>query len=513
MLRHARRGRVKASVRARRRSSPEIQIAVGAGRDRAPLYSQLYRQLRSHIVSGILAPGARLPSARVLAVDLAVSRNTVEAALEQLVAEGFVTRRVGAGTTVAASLADIAPFANATKAKRDKRAERPTPIAAPFLSARGRAIATLGRIEIESDGDPGVCAPDINVFPERAWHRVMARLAREGGTSLLSSIHPEGLPQLRQQIAAYASLARGLRCSADQVLIVNSTQQAIDLTARVLLDPGDMACVEDPGYPSARAALVAAGLTISPVAVDAQGLDVRRLPSTPSRRLVYTTPSHQFPTGVTLSLRRRLQLLDWANRTGGWLLEDDYDSEFRYDGRPLAALHALDTHDRVVYVATCNKLLFPGLRLAYLILPPALVDAFAAARRLTDGHSSPLAQVTLAEFMATGQFAAHVRQARHLYATKRDLLIRTIAELWGSAVRLGPTSAGLHVVAYLPAGTDDGALARASEGQGMSVRALSTYAVGPARPPGLILSFGAASPGGIRASVAALARAIRRTRR
>ncbi len=492
----------------RRGSSPEIRIVTGDPGGEAPLHTRIYRQLREHILSGALGPGARLPSARALASDLDVSRNTVESAFGQLVAEGFIVRRVGAGSEVAGSLGEVAPFARYRRAAGSRRRVEASPARAPRhpwllprLSARGALISQLGEIELQGDAICGPCATDIAGFPLPTWNRILSRRARAGGLALLGPAPPAGLPELRRQIAAYASLSRGLRCEPEQVLVVSSTQQAVDLAARVLLDPGDLALVEEPGYPSARAALRAAGARLQLVPVDRDGLQVSALPVQPGRRLLYLTPSHQFPLGVTLTLARRLALLRWAGETGAYLLEDDYDSEFRYDGRPLAALHGLDTEERVLYVGTYNKVLFPGLRLAYLILPRALVGPFTAARRLTDGGSSPLAQAALAELLSSGHFAAYLRKAREEYAWKRDRLVEHIARAWGDAVTLGPSSAGLHLVAHLPDGTDDLALAREVADSGLGVSALSRYYDGPSSSPGLLISYGAPSTTALAAGV------------
>jgi GntR family transcriptional regulator/MocR family aminotransferase len=287
--------------------------------------------------------------------------------------------------------------------------------------------------------------------------------------------------------------------------VVSSTQQAIDLAGRVLLDPGDTAFVEEPGYPSARAALLAAGASVRLAPVDEEGVIVEKLGASPGRHLLYLTPSHQFPTGVTLTLPRRLALLARAAATEGFILEDDYDSEFRFDGRPLAALQALDQGGRVLYVGTYNKVLFPGLRLAYLVLPKSLVEPFAAARRITDGYSSPLAQECLAEFMASGHFGGYMREARQHYAERSAFLVDRARRVWGEAASLGPASTGLHLVAHLDPGLDDVAIARSVQIPGMSVAALSRYYAGRHKKRGLLLSYGAASPAAIAECVDRLA--------
>lgn len=483
--------------------SPQISLVADDRWAGAPLHTRLYRQLRDHILSGALDPGARLPSSRTLAADLGISRNTVESAIGQLVAEGYVERQVGAGTIVAESLAEAAPF------RRRPAASSPEtqPPATRELSQRGELLAELGSAEIAADRDTGTCATNIQRFPRELWNRHLSRCARRGRAEILLPADAQGLTELRRQIAEHARLTRGLRCGAEDVVIVNSTQQALDLAARLLLDPGDEVLVEDPGYLSARAVFRASGARLVPVPVDHEGLVTDALPRTGSARLLYLTPSHQFPLGVTLSLARRLAVLRWAAETGGFVLEDDYDSEFRYDGRPLAALHGLDSAGRVIYLGTYNKVLFPGLRLAYLILPPALVDAFAAARRLSDGTSPPLLQAALAEFLASGQFSAYLRQARIYYAAVRDELLGALASHLGENLPLGPSDTGLQVALHLPAETDDRALRRSLPPLALGVTALSRYYLGEPRR-GLLLSYGATPPERLAGDVAVLARSL-----
>jgi GntR family transcriptional regulator/MocR family aminotransferase len=481
---------------------PAVQLLREPGSDGIPLHARVYRMLRSHILDGTLGPAARLPSARGLAADLGVSRNTVESAFLQLAAEGYIVRRIGSGTYVAHTLPEVAPF----------RPRRAAGIAgtAPRLARRGRRIAELGTTEIERDGQTGPCASDVDAFPATTWNRILARQARRAGREALLPADSAGVPELRRAIAEHLALTRGVRCEAGQVVVVNGTQQAVDLIARLLLDPGTVAAMEDPGYPSAWAALAAAGARVRAVPVDREGLRTDRLPARHAPALVYVTPSHQYPLGVTMSLARRLGLLGWAAAHGAWIVEDDYDSEFHYEGRPLAALQGLDSAERTIYVGTFNKVLFPGIRLAYLVAPPALADAFAAGRRLLDGFSPPLSQLALAEFIDRGHFAAHLRQARGVYGERRDLLLRQVGRAWGDAVRLGPSATGLHLVAFLPEGSDDRRIARAAPAGAMTVAPLSDYyRNGPGRP-GLLLSFGSAAPERIRRTVEGLAPLVTR---
>ncbi len=365
-------------------------------------------------------------------------------------------------------------------------------------------MVELGRAEIESDRATGTWATNAEGFPWRTWNLLVAREARRMGRALLGPTSPLGVEALRREIAEHATLSRGLPCGPEQVIVVNSTQQAIDLAARLLVDPGETALLEEPGYPSARAALFAAGARVQPIPVDDEGILLEPLERHRSARLLYLTPSHQFPLGVTMSLVRRLGALRWATSASAWILEDDYDSEFRHDGRPLAALQALDTARRVLYLGTFNKVLFPGLRIAYLIVPDSLVDAFTAIRRITDGPTTPLLQGALAEFMARGQFAVYLRHARLDYAHCRDLLVDAITRSWPS-VRLGPISTGLHLVAHLPEGSDDTAIVARAPRSEIGISPLSRYYLGPAKSRGILVSYGTANPERVAAVVREMA--------
>jgi GntR family transcriptional regulator/MocR family aminotransferase len=490
------------------RSGVEIRVVLDTGTARLPLHVQVYRQLREHILRGALRPGTRLPSARTLAADLRVSRNTVEAALAQLTVEGFLERRVGAGTVVAGSVREVVPFAAVAG---DESSALPAPSGPPSasLSVRGRLLATLGITEIEEDRVSTPGASDARGFPSDAWQRLLARRARDGGYAMLRASDAFGVRALRDAIADYVRLTRGVRCDGSQVVIVSSTQQAIDLASRLLLDPGDGAAVEEPCYPSARAGLRAAGAVVHHIPVDADGIQVEALATHDTVRLVYVTPSHQYPLGVTMSLARRLALLQWAQSRRAWIMEDDYDSEFRYAGRPIAALQGLDTHGCVLYVGTWNKVLFNGLRVAYLVVPPALVEPFAAARRLTDGFSSPMLQTVLADFLAGGHFAAYLRQARAHFEQCRDALVQSIAREWGDVARVGPHDTGLHLVVHLPDHIDDVRLARRAVGHGVGVGPLSRHYAAASSARGLLLSYGGATPASIERGVAALAPHVR----
>ncbi|MFL5581564.1 MAG: PLP-dependent aminotransferase family protein, partial [Gemmatimonadaceae bacterium] len=297
-----------------------------------------------------------------------------------------------------------------------------------------------------------------------------------------------------------------VRCEWRQVVVLTSTQQAMDLVARLALDPGDAAWIEDPGYLGARAALRAAGAHAVPVPVDGEGLDVSAGEAlAPRARLAYVTPSHQYPLGATLSLARRLQLLNWAGRAGAWILEDDYDSEFRFAGRPLAAVQGLDTEGRVLYAGTFNKVMFPSLRLAYLVVPPALVDAFVAARALSDGCPPALTQAALADFIEQGHFAAHVRRMRAIYQERRDALRESAERHLAGRLTVEATDTGMHAVGWLAPDANDVAVSNRAATLDLDVPPLSKYYLGPTRRPGLLLSYAVAAPGAIRRGVRRLA--------
>jgi GntR family transcriptional regulator/MocR family aminotransferase len=489
----------------------EVRMLRGPESSGTPLHVQVYRRLRDNIVGGALKPGDRLPSARTLALDLRVSRNTVDAAFAQLRAEGLIVRRVGAGTVVAASIVETSPFVRRRGGRESMVPSRmPATASTPAtLSERGALIAKLGAAAIADDRHASPCATDVRGFPSGTWIKLLAQRARAAGEVAFRSADPFGALELRDAIADQVRLTRGVQCSAHQVVVLNSTQQAIDLAARLLLDPGSHAALEDPGYTSARAALMAAGATVVPIPVDDEGLLVRELAAHTDVRLVYVTPSHQFPLGVTMSLERRNALLEWAFNNQAWIVEDDYDSEFRYADRPMPSLQGMDRGGRVLYVGTYNKVMFPGLRLAYIVVPESLVDAFGAARRISDGFSSPLLQGVLADFLRRGHYAAYVRAARNHYEMCRNALVDGITGSWGDRVTLGPSDTGLHMVAHFGAGTDDVSIAHAVQSRALGIGALSRYCHGPTLHRGLLLSYGAASPDEISQDLAALSPVIR----
>jgi GntR family transcriptional regulator/MocR family aminotransferase len=459
----------------------------------------LYRALRNAVLDGVLAAGARLPSSRQAGVDYGVSRGLVEEVFGQLTDEGFLERAVGRGTFVAARAARLVVPA----ADGDRRRRHP-----PAPSRRGRAlIADAACREPPTPRPFNAGVADTGDFPWKIWQRVHARAARELGPAALGFADPRGLPALRAAIARHLAQLRGIRCTAEQVIVFNSAQQALYALAVLLLERGDGVWVEDPGYPGARAAFELAGAAIVPVPVEDDGMrvdvGVRRAPRA---RLAYATPSHQYPTGVALGLERRIALLDWAARTDSWVVEDDYDGEFRYAGQPLTALHSLDLHGRVLYLGTLSKAMFVSLRLAYAVVPADLVEPLATLRTHLDGFTPALPQMAMSLFMDEGYFASHLRRMRAAYGAKRAELCDGLAPLAARGWTWSSNPAGLHLLVRHPDGDAVRAVAAAS---GLDLALLGAYRAEPARDDGLFLRFGGLDGPSLRAGIAALVAAAR----
>jgi GntR family transcriptional regulator/MocR family aminotransferase len=479
----------------------------GAGADRAG--RRVYDLLRSQIADGTLAHGAQVPSTRALAADLGVSRTTVTAAYEQLAAEGFLATSAGRVARVASPLA--VPGPPGAKPKRRSGV-------ASSLSGFGRRVAA---IEMPGLAPAEPCRIDFlygavayRDFPTLAWRRAyQAELLRH--QTRLCYVAPEGDASLRRSLQGYLRRARGLACDAEQILMVNGSQQAIDLCARLLLNPGDAFVFEDPGYLMARRCFEAAGGEPLPIPVDAQGLDTAMLPGDDRARLAYVTPSHQFPLGGVLPIGRRLELLRWARTHRAWIVEDDYDGEFRYGQRPIDALQAMDTDGRVIYIGTFSKALSPQLRLGYLVLPHELVPVFRQAKRLSDRHAPVLEQRVLASLIDSGAYERHVRRTRREHERRRAALLEAIAHhLPASATVIG-AAAGLHVVLWLPflRPQDEPGLVAAARARGVGVYAVSPlFAKSPSRmptrPAGLILGYASLTVEEIDQGVCVLAAVI-----
>ena len=477
---------------------------------RSSLRNELYRHLRARILSGQLTPGSRLPSSRALATQMGVSRNTVLAAYEQLWAEGYLEGRLGSGTYVTRSLPDelLSAAVQPPIVPGDVAPGR-------FLSERGERIASSPRTPLPVlTGHPEVRAftvglPDVDTFPKEAWGRLVTRRQRESTWEMMRYNHPAGYEPLRRAIAMHLATSRGVRCTADQIIIVSGSQQALDFCARMLVDPGDPVWVEDPGYLGARSALAAAGARFVPVPVDEEGLDVATgIAREPNARLAVVTPSHQFPLGYTMSLKRRLALIEWASRTGSWVLEDDYDADFRYVGRPLNALQGIDGPGRVIYIGTFSKALFPALRLGYLVAPPPLVEAFICAHLCSDMHAPVLQQAVLADFIQEGHFERHLRRMRLLYAERQAVLVEAAERHLRGLIDIQACDSGLHVIGWLAPHLDEQSAARNAAAHDVDVWPLSLHTIHPYPKPGLILGYAPVTAGQIRAGTRRLAEAL-----
>ena len=457
---------------------------INPGMTGRPAHARIGERIRAAIASGALAQKARLPSSRTLARDLGVARNTVDEALSQLVAEGLIVRRRGAGSFVSDQLPKV-PLPSGRRA-----AKRSVPV--PRLSSRARALQSYPGHYKPLQAVPFTPSlPPSEFFPRKTWKRLLSREAARSGTAYWEYGASNGLHALREAIAAHATAMRGTRGSADQVIVTTSTQQAVELAAQVLADPGDCCWVETPGYQPVQHVLRAAGLVVVQVPVDRQGLNVesgRNLQ--PHARLAYVTPAHQYPMGYEMSQPRRDALLQWARAEDAYIVEDDYDGDYRYEGRPITSLQDLD-RDRVIYVASFNKILFPGLRIAYALVPEALVGAFVDAKHAADGHTALLSQGVLAAFITEGHLAQHLRATREIY-NERRLAFLEEARILEGLLDFAPAIAGMHVTGlFRDAGTDDRAVAADSVRRGVAVDPLTKYGATDCR--GLVFGFAGAS--------------------
>jgi GntR family transcriptional regulator / MocR family aminotransferase len=456
-------------------SPVEVHVSL-VGRD--DLTVEIYRQLRQAILEGRLAAGERLPPTRELARRLSVSRGTVLLAYEQLADEGYVAAHVGVGTFVSDHAA-----AHPGRARPDGGALRPRPFWDSFPPP-----AVFGRLA-EFDFRSGI--PEARLFPYPRWRRLLGAEFHAAADDIGVYADPAGHDGLRRAIARHLGTSRGMSATPDDVVVTNGTQQAVDLVARVLLDPGDQVAVEHPGYGPPRRLLASLGARVAGVPVDAEGLVVDAIPA--GTRLVYVTPSHQFPLGVTMSLPRRMALLAWARRHDAAIVEDDYDTEFRYADRPIDPLRTLDTTGRVVYVGSFSKTLLPALRLGFVLAPASLRTALRAAKYVADWHTPLPAQAALARFIDDGWFARHVRRMRAVYQERHQLVTDGLRHRFADHLEVVPSAAGLHVAATarsLSAGQLED-VARLASAAGVEVQLLSHFGVGMPGPPGLIVGFGA----------------------
>lgn len=455
-----------------------------------PLHRQIYRIVRIAILERRLLPGVRLPSTRDLSADLGVSRNTVIAAINELLAEGYLVARRGSGTYVAANLPDTTSADPQWLAAASPLADAAAPTAGRNLSARGRVLTNRSGAE-HSEVQPFVPGVlDVPEFPFQVWARLQAKYWRYLDRNLLDYGNAGGYVPLRRAIAQQLALSRGVRVTPEQVLITSGTQQAIDLAARLLTDPGDVAWTEDPCYWGALRALQAANLELHPVPVDEQGLAPRPEDWARTPRLIYVTPSHQYPLGHVMSLARREALLAYAADAGAWIFEDDYDNEVHYTTKPFAALQGMDRHGRVIYAGTFSKVMYPGVRLGYLVVPPDLVRAFDTGLYDLYRPGQLILQAALTDFINEGHMAALIRRLRVAYKSRRDMLAEEIRAAVGAQVHISGTDAGLHLcVSFRDPAIDDVALADLLGQARLQVRPLSGYYAGHSRSSGLVIGY------------------------
>jgi GntR family transcriptional regulator/MocR family aminotransferase len=483
-----------------------------------------YAQVREAVLTGRIAPGTRLPATRALAAELGCSRNTVLNAFAQLGAEGYLESRRGSGTYVSRVLPDSRPFRPAGNGDDHWRHG-----ATGSFPGRER-VPSAESGDPHSGTEPTLAArvfapgmPDLSLFPFDVWGRLLGRIWRRPPPVLLLPGSPAGYLPLRRAIAAYLGAVRSVACTAEQVLITDGAQPALDLVARVLLRAGDAVWIEEPGYPGLRGPLQAAGARLVPVPVDGAGLSVAAgCALAPAARLAVVAPSHQYPLGTTMDLARRLALLAWAEDSGAWVVEDDYDSEYRYAGRPLAALQGLEAGratggGRVIYIGTFSKVLFPSIRLGYLVVPPDLLAAFLRARAARDAYPSAVVQPVLAAFFEEGHFAAHVRRMRMVYGQRRQAMLDAAERHLAGLLALSPGQAGLHLVAHLTAGLarrmNDREAERRAAAAGLGAQALSRYYLNPSTlagnaSGGLLLGFAAVPEDEIERGIERLAAAL-----
>jgi GntR family transcriptional regulator/MocR family aminotransferase len=472
-----------------------VQLAIPLSKGRGPLFRQVYLGLRKAILEGTFRADNRLPSTRDLADQLGISRTVALMAYDQLLAEGFVTGRGGSGTYVAN---DFSPSRLITSKKSIKFR----------LSSFGSAAEDIaGNLNVSGrklhsyryDFAFGRSESDIETFPFETWRRILTRRARKAPVFELDYGPAAGSLALREAICSHLRRSRAVACEPADVIVVNGSQQGLDLVARVLLERGDRVAIENPSYQGTREILLAAGVRLLPVPVDRDGLNPARLPG--DARICFVTPSHQFPTGAILPLTRRLALLEWTKRKNAVIVEDDYDGEFRYEGQPLESLQGLDAEGRIIYVGTFSRTVFPALRVGYLIVPKSLTAAFTAAKWLNDQHSATLEQQTLAEFIATGGYERHLRRVRRRNTARRAALLDAIQKYLGERVEVTGDGAGAHVVLWPRKRVSEEEIISSAASRGVGIYGISQYYLTQAPRPGFMLGYSRMREGEIREGI------------
>lgn len=481
-----------------------------------PLHRQIYEALRRAILKGDYRARAKLPSTRSLAAQLGVSRMTVVVAYDQLFAEGYLEGKSGAGTFVAAELPEELLQTSQNRARLSPK-ESAAPPRKLNISRHGKWLAETRypdvlRVERTTKFLPfqhGL--PAVDEFPFEIWSRIAQKWHRNPPHELLGYGEPAGYRPLREVIAAYLKSARGVNCDFNQVIITSGAQHALTLAAKVFLEPNDAAWIEEPCYLGAKATLLSAGAKLVPVPVDADGFDVQAaIGANKNAKIVYVTPSHQYPLGVTMSLSRRLSLIEWARLNDAWIIEDDYNSEYRYAGRPLASLQGLDRDGRVLYIGTFSKTIFPSIRIGCLVVPPDLAGVFAVARSLGDLHSPLIDQAILAEFITEGHFARHIRRMRKLYETRQSALVEQARKHLAGVLELQKADAGMHLVGWLPDEINAETVTQKAAAENLKVSPIAAYSFSPNPPNGLILGYTSFTEKQIKTGVKKLAQILKK---
>jgi GntR family transcriptional regulator / MocR family aminotransferase len=467
---------------------------------KTPLYRQIAVWFQRAIVDGQLRPGQRVPSTRALADQLQISRIPVLGAYELLIAEGYLRPFVGAGTCVSESIPD-GVFAPARR-ESASTAEEDSQSGAKRRTSR-RAAGMTGPAQEWLERARG-CV-DLTHFPTREWSRLVNRHVRKLSREVMGYSDAMGYLPLREALAEYLGAFRGVRCDPSQVLVTTGSQQGVQIAALALLDPRDPVLIEEPSYPGAQQALKAAGAQLTPVPVDREGMNVAYAIERAGRaRVAFVTPSHQFPMGVTMSAPRRLELLAWASRNGGWILEDDYDSEFRFGGSPIGSLQGVDSESRVIYIGTLSKVMAPAMRLGFLVIPRDLIRSFMMLRNASDTFSPLLYQLVMNDFIREGHFSHHLKRMRNLYAERRRMMLAAIEAEFGDTLEIVGDDAGMHLVVFLPPGMSDYEISRQSRQNGISVGPLSPCYASQPRRNGLVLGYATLNEQQIQETVAGL---------
>jgi GntR family transcriptional regulator/MocR family aminotransferase len=487
------------------RETTAFPLSLPAPPARGELYRWLYGELRAAILDGRLRPGSRLPATRDLASAYNLSRSTIVTAFQQLKSEGYVEGRPGSGTYVSQVLPEqlLVVYGPRRQKRLPHRRIGLSAYALRLQPFRGTPMRPIHAFRPNQ--------PALDLFPTDLWAQVAARRLRRVSASLLAGGEALGYRPLREAVAAYLNSSRGVKCSAEQLLILSGAQEALDRTARILVNAGEPVWMEEPGYPGADVVFRAIGARIRRVPVDGEGLDFELdRDNWHAPRLVYVTPGHQFPLGVTMSLRRRLALIEWARRLGIMIFEDDYDSEYRYSGRPIPAMQGLDPSGVVIFAGSFSAVLFPALRLGYLVVPEEMVDVFAAAQSVSTHHPPMLEQAVLCDFITEGHFARHIRRMREIYAERLQVLLESAEEKLGDAVEISSVEAGLQTVGWLRRGLRARRVAELAAKKNVEVVPLDVYASGRSRREGLVLGFAAVDPRELRRGVDELGKVFAR---